>query len=221
MERADADLMVDVISDVVCPWCWIGKRRLEAALAQRGSDNVTVRWHPFQLNPDLPAEGVDRKSYLERKFGGPAAARDVYARVSEAGRSEGLSFDFERIARQPNTLDSHRLIAWAQQHQPVATDALVERLFAAYFVEGVDLGDRSELVRLAAEAGLDAAAAAQRLASTVGISEVVEADRRTRSMGITGVPFFIFNQRLAVSGAQPAAVLADAIAQSEQISAAS
>jgi predicted DsbA family dithiol-disulfide isomerase len=217
MRDALQELTVDVVSDIVCPWCWIGKRRLETALQQRGGGQVPVRWHPFQLNPDLPSEGTDRIRYLERKFGGAQQAREVYARVLAAGRDVGLSFDFDRIGRQPNTLDAHRLIAWAQQRDAAAADALVERLFSAYFTEGVDLGDRSELARLAGEAGYDRRAAEQVLAGEAGRREVVDADERARRLGISGVPLFIFNQRLAVSGAQPPEVLLDAIARAERM----
>ena len=136
-------LTIDIISDVVCPWCYVGKRRLEAALAQRTEDSaqtVEVRWHAFELNPDIPAGGVDRRSYLERKFGGPERAKQIYARIQAAGDEVGISFDFDRIVRQPNTFDAHRLIAWAQDTNLNLSDALVERLFRAYFVEGIDIG---------------------------------------------------------------------------------
>lgn len=206
---------IDIVSDVVCPWCYIGKRRLEAALASSDQPVPQIRWHPFQLNPDLPSGGVDRRAYLEEKFGGPERAREIYARVEAAGREAGIAFDFERIARQPNTLDAHRLIAWVQSGTVENVDRLVERLFRAYFEEGVDIGDIDELVRLAGDAGCETAAARAHLASAAGRAEVAAADERIRSMGIGGVPFFIFNQRIAVSGAQPPEVLRDALAQSE------
>lgn len=206
---------VDVVSDVVCPWCYIGKRRLEAALARSERPRPEVRWHPFQLNPDIPAGGVDRRSYLEAKFGGPQRAREIYARVEEAGREVGIPFAFERIQRQPNTLDAHRLIAWAQSTDAGRADGLVERLFRAYFTEGINIGEAEELARLAGEAGYDAAAALVHLQSDEGRAEIAVADERSKEMGIGGVPFFIFNRRLAVSGAQPPETLADAIAQAE------
>ena len=136
-------LSIDIVSDVVCPWCYIGKRRLEAALARRASDDapVQVRWLAFQLNPDIPAGGVDRRSYLEQKFGGPERAKQIYARIKAAGDEVGISFDFDRIVRQPNTVYAHRLIAWAQDLDLKAADALIERLFRAYFVDGIDIGD--------------------------------------------------------------------------------
>jgi predicted DsbA family dithiol-disulfide isomerase len=216
MTSANSSLSIDIVSDVVCPWCYIGKRRLEAALAQRdGHAQATVRWLAFQLNPDISAGGVDRRSYLERKFGGPDRAKQVYARVEAAGREVGIAFDFERIRRQPNTFDAHRLLAWAQDLDPLAADSLVERLFRAYFIEGIDIGDANALATLAGEAGFDSAAARAWLASDAGRAAVEAEEQRARDLGVTGVPFFVFNQRLAVSGAQPSEVLSDAIEQAE------
>lgn len=209
-------LSIDVISDVVCPWCWIGKRRLEEALAQRSEAEgaPVINWHPFELNPDIPPGGLDRRSYLEQKFGGPERAKQIYARVEAAGREVGIPFEFDRIVRQPNTRDAHRLIAWAQATHPSAAAALVERLFRAYFTEGVDLGDLDALARLAGEAGLDATAATTWLRSDGGRTDIDAAEEHARRLGVSGVPFFVFNQRLAVSGAQPPDVLLDAIQQS-------
>lgn len=208
-----AALTIDVVSDVVCPWCYIGKRRLEAALADRGGALPVVRWHPFQLNPDIPPGGVDRRAYLEKKFGGPERAREIYARVEAAGREVDIPFEFERIERQPNTLDAHRLIAWAQSTDPASGDRLVEALFRAYFTEGVDIGSVDALVLLATEAGLDGDAARAHLVSPAGRAEIAAADERVKSMGVGGVPFFIVNRRLAVSGAQPPEVLREALEQ--------
>ena len=154
-ERA---MTIDVISDVVCPWCFIGRRRLGEALALLATREPHVRpvvsWHPFQLNPDLPREGIDRRAYLEAKFGGHARADDIYARVRAAGASVGIEFAFERIDRQPNTLDAHRLISWAQARGD--PEELVERLFRAYFLEGRSIGERGVLATIAGEAGLPA-----------------------------------------------------------------
>jgi predicted DsbA family dithiol-disulfide isomerase len=205
---------VDVVSDVVCPWCYIGKRRLEAAVAARAGPAPIVRWLPFQLNPDIPAGGIDRRTYLQEKFGGPERAREIYARIEAAGREVGIPFRFDRIDRQPNTSDAHRLIAWAQAIAPASADHLVERLFLAYFTEGADLGAVGELARLAGESGCDPGAAFAFLESPAGREEVASADARMKAMGVGGVPFFIFNQRVAVSGAQAPEVLADALAQS-------
>ena len=208
-------LSIDIVSDVVCPWCYIGKRKLEAALAQHARDDVRVRWLAFQLNPDIPAGGVDRRSYLERKFGGPERAKQIYARINAAGHQVGLAFDFDRIVRQPNTVDAHRLTAWAQDLDPVAADALVERLFRAYFVDGIDIGDIDALASVAGDAGFNAAAARAWLASDAGRAAIEAEERRSRALGVTGVPFFVFNQRLAVSGAQPPEVLLEAMEQAE------
>ncbi len=208
-------LTVDVVSDVVCPWCFIGKRRLEAALALlRERDPalpVHVRWHPFQLNPELPPAGVDRKAYLEAKFGGPARAAQVYERVRAAGQSAGIDFDFDAIARQPNTLDAHRLVAWAQSRPEGDPQALVEALFRAYFLDGRFVGDREELARIAAEAGYDPDDARAFVSSDAMRDEVATADARAREMGVSGVPFFIFDGKTALSGAHEPETLLEAI----------
>ncbi len=220
-DPASALLAVDVISDVVCPWCYIGKRKLEAALGElktRAPDlAIAVRWHPFQLNPDLPASGVPRASYLAAKFGAADRAAAIYSRVKEVGAQVGIPFAFERITLQPNTLEAHRLIAWAQaQDDPGATAALVERLFHAYFIDGEFLGDRETLVRAADAAGFASDVARAMLASDEGRDMVADEDRESRSVGIQGVPFFIFNGRTAVSGAHDPPTLLDAIAAAMQ-----
>ena len=211
-------LTIDVISDVVCPWCYIGKRRLEAALAQLAAREPAVRpfvsWHPFQLNPDLPREGIDRRAYVEGKFGGPERAREVYERIREAGAEVGIAFAIDAIARQPNTRDAHRLVSWAQAQGDA--DALVERLFRAYFLEGRFVGDQGVLATIAGEAGLDAAAARAYLATGQGEDAIVAMDRRVRELGVGGVPFFIFEGRVAVSGAQEPQALLDAIAEARE-----
>ena len=207
-------LTVDVVSDIVCPWCFIGKRKLEVALGEINSSDpslgVEVRWHPFQLNPDLPADGIPRTRYVEQKFGGAARADDVYARVTNAGEAVGISFRFDRIERQPNTFDGHRLIAWAQQ-QGDAT-VLVERLFSAFFLDGRRIGDRDELAGLAAECGLSQRDAHAMLESDAMREAVENESREALDVGIQGVPFFIFNGSVAVSGAQDPATLREAMA---------
>jgi predicted DsbA family dithiol-disulfide isomerase len=210
----ESSLKIDVVSDIVCPWCFIGKRKLDVAIGEiNGSDpslGVEVRWHPFQLNPDLPADGIPRASYVEQKFGGAARADDVYARVTNAGEAVGIPFRFDRIERQPNTFDGHRLIAWAQQ-QGDAT-ALVERLFSAFFLEGRRIGDRDELARLAAECGWPYRDAHAMLESDAMREAVENESREALDVGIQGVPFFIFNGSIAVSGAQDSATLREAMA---------
>lgn len=218
MSSLSAALHIDVISDVVCPWCFVGKRHLDAALEQyRAREpelDVRVRWQPFELNPDVPAEGIDRGEYLARKFGDANAAATRYERVKAAGERAGIPFAFDRIARQPNTRDAHRLIEFAQtRHTDVSS--LIERLFQAYFCEGRSLVGAEALADLAAEAGvgLTREAVLAHLASTDGVQEVEQAERRAHAIGVSGVPFFIFDRRLAVSGAQPVEVLLHAIEQ--------
>jgi predicted DsbA family dithiol-disulfide isomerase len=213
--------VIDVVSDVVCPWCYIGKRHLEAALAtldEAGQPCPVVRWHPYELNPGLPAAGVDRRDYLEHKFGGPARAAQIYERVRRAGTQAGIAFDFERIERQPNTRDAHRLIAWAQGQGDA--DPLVERLFRAYFIEGRFVGAHETLAEIAHEAGLDADAAYAFLSSDVGVAEIAEAEERAASLGIGGVPFFIVDGRYGLSGAQPAETIVEAVRRARQAQAA-
>jgi len=213
-------LTVDVVSDVVCPWCYIGKRRLESALATLATRDpgrvAQIRWHPFQLNPGLPPDGVDRRAYVESKFGGPARAAQVYERVRAAGRTVDIPFAFEAISRQPNTQLAHRLIAWAQSAAAPDVGMLVERLFRAYFLEGRFIGDPAELVRIAAESGLDATAVRALLDSDRFAPEVRASNERAQAAGIDGVPFFVFDGKVAVGGAQEPDVLLDAIAAADR-----
>ncbi len=209
-----AAIVVDVVSDIVCPWCFIGKRKLERALADLArtepAPDVNVRWHPFQLNPELPAGGIPRAIYLAQKFGGAARASEIYARVRTAGDAVGIPFRFDRIEIQPNTFDGHRLVAWAQQ-QGDAGD-LVERLFNAYFLEGRHIGDTDALARLAAECGWPEQGARAMLASDALREAVTAESREAVDVGIQGVPCFIFNGTIAVSGAQDSDTLLEAIA---------
>jgi predicted DsbA family dithiol-disulfide isomerase len=191
---------IDIFSDTICPWCYIGKRRLERALAERPQEDVTIRWRAFQLNPDMPTEGLDRQTYLDLKFGGRENADRVYDAVKQAGAEEHLPFRFDQIARTPNTLESHRLLSFAAERG--AQDALLERLFEAYFVQGRDIGDHKVLSELAVAAGLDQAEVATFLQSDEGREEAAAEDQMARRHGIQGVPTFIFNGRYAVSGAQ-------------------
>jgi len=212
-----APLTIDIVSDVVCPWCYIGKRKLEAALAlpeAAALPPVQIRWHPFQLNPDLPDAGMPRKQYLENKFGGPQRAAEIYARVHAAGAAVGLELNFAGIEQQANTLAAHALIAFAQEAagndaSNMAGSDMKERLLKAYFVENRFIGSIDVLTEIAAEAGLDAQAVRLYLSDPAQRQAVSQADAQARQMGISGVPFFIFNQKVAVSGAQdPQALLA-------------
>jgi len=210
-----ATLTIDVVSDVVCPWCYIGKRKLEAALAlpeAAGLPPVVVRWHPFQLNPDMPQDGMPRKQYLEDKFGGPERAAAIYERVRAAGSAVGLNLNIDGITRQANTLAAHALIGFAQQDDRDGSD-VKERLLKAYFVENRDIGDVDVLTAIAAEAGLDADAARAFITSAEEREAVSESDAQARQLGVTGVPFFIFNRQLAVSGAQDPETLLAAMRQ--------
>jgi len=209
-------LTVDFVSDVVCPWCFIGLRRLESALALVAAEGpatgVALRWHPFELNPDLPPAGIDRRAYLDAKFGGAQRAAQIYERVRAVGATVGISFAFERIVRQPNTRDAHRLIAWAQERGDAST--VVERLFTAYFIDGLDIGNRAVLAAIAGDAGLDATVVRSMLDSSEGADAILSSEQRAIENGIAGVPFYIFNRRVAVSGAQEPGVLAGAIGES-------
>ncbi len=221
-------LTIDIVSDVVCPWCFIGKRKLEAALqlpAAADLPPVQIRWHPFQLNPDLPEAGVSRKEYLEAKFGGPARAKEIYARVGAAGKAVGLDLNFDGIERQANTLMAHALIAYAQNsplnHVPGDADNRLgndvkERLLNAYFVEGRFIGGIDVLVDVAVAAGLDGDDVRRHLSEPATRQAVSQADAQARQMGISGVPFFIFNQKVALSGAQDPETLLQAMQQAVQ-----
>ena len=215
-----AVLRIDIVSDVVCPWCYIGKRKLEAALAlpeAAGLPEVEVRWHPFQLNPELPAAGISRKQYLEDKFGGPKRTAEIYERVRSAGRSAGLELNIDGITLQPNTLAAHALIAFAQQGDHGAGSDVKERLLKAYFIDNRFIGSVDVLADIAREAGLDADAARAFVTDPQQLEAVARADAHARSMGINGVPFFIFNQKVAVSGAQDPATLLAAMQQAAAI----
>ena len=217
-------MQIDVISDVVCPWCYIGKRNLEAALAtwheQHPDDEAPqVNWHPFQLNPDLPETGMPRAQYIADKFGGPERAKEIYARVAGAGRKAGIEFDFDGIVRQPNTINPHRLVHLAGERGK--QDEMVEALFRSYFLEQADLTSRETLADIAADAGLDRKEVADYLATDADKPLIHNGDHRARTIGVQGVPFFIFNQRYAVSGAQPPEVLLDVMQKaSEEVAAA-
>ncbi len=194
-------LHVDVISDVICPWCYIGKRRLVKAVATlKGQHEVRVRWLPYQLNPAMPREGISRREYRTRKFGSWERSLELDARVVEVGKSECIPFAFDRIERTPNTLDAHRLIGLADREG--VQDAVVEALFRAYFTEGRDIGDRQTLLDVVAEAGLDRRKAEGVLNGEGGLTAFQEADELARQHRVEGVPFFILNGRVTLSGAQ-------------------
>jgi len=209
---------LDIVSDAICPWCWIGKRQLDAALAEladRDGLRFAVRWRPFQLNPDMPPEGVERAAYRAAKFGSLERARQLDAQVAEAGRAVGLEFRHDRMARTPNTLEAHRLIRLAEA--PGRQHAVVEALFRAYFHDGRDIGDRAVLAGIGAAAGMDPASLAAFAAGDAARREVLAEDEGLRRAGLSGVPSFILERYLLFSGALPAAQMAEALRRAQRI----
>jgi predicted DsbA family dithiol-disulfide isomerase len=200
-------LPIDMVSDVVCPWCFIGKRRLEKAIALKPEIPVEVRFRPYFLNPWIPREGISREEYLTTKFGSPERYRGIAQRVAAAAAAEGLSYAIDSIKRQPNTLDCHRLIRWAGPNAA----PMKQRLMDLYFTEGGDLTDNEVLVKAAADIGLDAAQIRQRLASDEDVARVQQEADSAKEAGINGVPCFIFGSLLAVEGAQAPEAIAQAI----------
>ncbi|RKF17152.1 DsbA family oxidoreductase [Roseovarius spongiae] len=195
---------LDIISDPICPWCYIGKTLLDAALEQRPDHPFTIEWHPFQLNPDMPVEGMDRRAYLEAKFGGREGAVRAYAPVLARATDAGLNLDFEAMERTPNTLDAHRLLHWAGIEG--AQDPVAMALFAAYFEQGRDIGDAEVLADIADHVGMDAAIVQKLLASDADRDAILAREAQFREMGITSVPTFIVNGKHAVPGCQDTAL---------------
>ncbi len=205
-------LVVDVISDVICPWCYIGKRRLEKAIAALdGQHEVQVQWHPFQLNPAMPKVGVSRKEYRTRKFGSWERSLELDAKVIAVGKTEGIQFAFDKIERTPNTVDAHRLIWLAVQHG--CQDAVVEALFRAYFTDGRDISNHQTLIDVVSEAGLERQVAESMLASDDGMDVIERAGESSQRHQVTGVPFFIINNAITLSGAQVSETFLDAFRQ--------
>ena len=197
----DGMVKLDIFSDPVCPWCYIGKALVDRALEANPEHPFTIEWHPFQLNPEMPREGADRAEYLEARFGGKANAVSIYARVEQAAAEAGLTIDFAAMKRMPNTLDAHRLIHWAglEGRQGAVTSAL----FRAFFREGRDIGDAETLVAIAAEAGLDPVLIARLLASDADRDAIIARDLHARSRGVAAVPTYVIDNQYALSGAQP------------------
>ncbi len=205
-------ITVDVVSDVVCPWCFIGQKRLDKAIAASGVE-VHVHWRPFQLDPTIPPEGKDRRDYMLGKFGSEERIREIHARIQPLGAAEGIAFDFDAIRVAPNTLDAHRVIRWAGAAGEDVQNRLVRRLFQLNFEQGKNLGDHAVLIEAAREAGMDAAIV-ETLLPTDSDVEAVRTEIATASrMGVTGVPCFLLEGKYAVMGAQDADTLADAIGQ--------
>jgi predicted DsbA family dithiol-disulfide isomerase len=199
---------VDVISDVICPWCFIGKRRLEKAIAAHDG-HVKVRWLPFQLNPTMPKEGISRREYRTKKFGSWERSQELDARVNAVGTEEGIHFAFDRIERTPNTLEAHRLIWLA--HRESVQDAVVEALFRAYFTDGRDMCNRQVLIDVVAEAGLDRENADVVLKGDEAVEAIKEAEELSRRFRVEGVPFFIVNDQITLAGAHRSETFLEAV----------
>jgi len=207
---------IDVVSDVMCPWCYIGKRRLEQALGKLDDLEIDVRWRPYQLDATLPPEGRDRREYLETKFGGPERANEIYSRIEDAGRVENLAFKFDAIAVSPNTIDAHRVIRWSANDGSEVHDKLVEILFRIFFMEGAHIGKHEVLVEAAKEAGMDASVVASLLATDKDRDEVTKEIATAQEMGVSGVPCFIIDNKFAVMGAQEPDAIVQAVRQASE-----
>ncbi len=209
----DNSITVDVVSDVVCPWCFIGQKRLDKAVAAVGDVDVHIRWRPFQLDGTIPPQGMDRRQYMLAKFGSEQRIREIHARIEPLGAAEGISFAFDAIKVAPNTLDAHRVIRWAGAAGEDIQNRLARRLFQLNFEEGANIGDHAVLIEAAREAGMDASVVETLLPTDADI-EAVRTEIATASrMGITGVPCFLLEGKYAVMGSQEADALADAIRQ--------
>ena len=205
---------IDVVSDIVCPWCFIGKHRLEKAIALNPDIPVEVHWRPYFLNDWIPREGISREQYLTTKFGSPERYKSIAQRVSAAAAAEGLTYAMDKISRQPNTLDAHRLIRWADEIGKAAE--MKQRLMDLYFTEGADLTSHAVLAQAAADIGLDAEATRKALASDKDVAEIEREALSAKEAGIDGVPCFIFGGKFAISGAQASEDLAEAIERMAQ-----
>jgi predicted DsbA family dithiol-disulfide isomerase len=201
-------LEVDVVSDVICPWCFLGKRRLDKAIAMLDGITVEVNWRPFFLDPTIPKEGMSRKAYMEGKFGAERL-KTIHDPLIAAGREDGVPYQIDRITRTPNTLDAHRLIRWS--HPAGKQSDVAERLFMAYWNGGLDVGDRAVLLGIAGDAGLDVAEVAGKLEDGTDVDAVTAEVGHAARMGVNGVPCFILGRRQGLMGAQPAEALAEAI----------
>ena len=211
----DRGLTIEIYSDVVCPWCYIGKRRLERALDQlNGAAPARITWRPYQLNPTMPEDGMDRTTYLAAKFGSLNAFRQMEEHVLAAGAAERIPFAFEKVARTPNTFLAHRLLWHAEQQG--CQDAVVESLFRGYFTEGADIGSVPVLGQLAGRAGLDVAVVESFLHSEEGATEVKAEEAAGHRLGIRGVPYFVINGSISISGAQPPDIFVSAIQQAQK-----
>jgi len=207
-------VQVDVIFDTICPWCYVGKRRLEAARLLRPNVEIVPRWRPFLLNPDMPGEGMDRNTYLVRKFGTEARVRRIYGAIGDAGQSVEIDFAFDRIRQTPNSVNSHRLVQFAENHGK--SDAVVEALFLNYFINGKNIGENEVLTKIGVDLGLDETDLADYLSSDKDVDFVYEENTRAHRRGINSVPSYVLGGSMVISGAHEPQVLArmiDAAAQ--------
>ena len=212
MEKPFTNISIEIYSDVICPWCYVGKRRLERALGQlRDRAQAQIDWRPFQLNPTMPLDGMDRTAYLKAKFGSLDAFRQMEEHLLAAGAAERIPFAFEKVTRTPNTFAAHRLVWYAAQQRK--QDQVVEALFHAYFIEGQNIGESNIIAHAAVEVGLDRTETEEFLASNKGAVEVKTEEAVGRRLGISGVPYFVFNGRIAISGAQPPEIFVSALQQ--------
>lgn len=209
----DSKITIDVVSDVVCPWCFLGAKRLESALAGLSDLAIEVRWRPYQLDPTIPPEGKERKAYMLAKFNDENRLKQAHANLVTLGAIEGISFDFEAIAVAPNTLDAHRVIRWAAASGEGVQGKLVSTLFSYYFEQGKNIGDHAVLIEAARESGMDAAVVEALLPTATDRPEVSNEIVTASRMGITGVPCFLLDGKYAVMGAQDTATLVEAIRQ--------
>ena len=198
-------MRIDIIFDTICPWCYIGKRRLEEMLDRRPNLNAEIFWHAFLLNPDMPPEGIDFEDYMHKKFGGELRSQRLYSAIDQAGKSVGIEFDFNQVKRTPNTVDSHRLVRFAARENRASE--MVETLYQNYFMTGRDIGNRSVLIEIGASIGFDDQSLRDYLYSDEDIADILEQNPRSNRLGISGVPAFIFEREFSISGAQDPNVL--------------
>ncbi len=210
-------MQIDIVSDTVCPWCFIGKRRIERAMAMRPDVEFDVVWRPYRLDPSIPREGVERRAYLKAKFGDSPRTSAMGDAIRSEGASEGITFAFDKIARSPNTLDSHRLIRWSASAG--VQNEVVENLFHAYFIEGHDIGSSAVLSEVAGNSGMDSELVAKLLSGDADLESVEREAGLANEMGITGVPTFIFDSKFMISGAREAELLVRIIDRARAIEA--
>ena len=209
-------MKIDIISDTVCPWCFIGKRRLERALAMRPNITAEITWHHFQLNPEMPPDGIERQIYLKAKFGSSERAKDIYRAVDQASVGEKLDLQLDDIKRMPNSLQSHRLLHYARRHDK--QDVVAENLFQSYFFYGIDIGSIAHLIKIAAESGLDGEDVRSYMESSEDIELVRGHDLQSRKLGVSGVPCFIIAEEYAISGAQESEVFLQVFDAAKELS---